>query len=159
MHPIRLTAILTLCTSLISCSLTYRDTIVSDPKYNPHRSSPEFKGRSIVDFDMTTLPNAGAYYQFVFSEDRQTINNITSLLSDLYSRGFEISHAWHYPGGTCRPIGANYETGTIYRQSLVLHLHQPDEGLMTYFKFRQIPKPKTFTCPYFIVEYTPSIQN
>jgi hypothetical protein len=144
----------TMCLT-IGCSLTYRGTRVADPRYNPHRTSPQFALRIINGFDCSVLPDSGGYYTLRTEGETAQPNNPESLLEDLYSRGFEIGRAWYHPGGSCRPPGSTGEGATIYRGFFIVHLEQLDDRLVQYFKFVRIPRPKQFSCEYSVGEFYP----
>ena len=139
--------------SLAGCSLSYRETVSSNPSYNPHREARQFIGRGRVYIDPTTMPDSGFYYMYEFSEDHRLVAHVDQMLSDLYSRGFDILVAWYRGESSgCAPPGSLMSTGTIYGPEFILLVGRSDPGLVT-FRFRKMTSTPTFVCPYSVTEY------
>jgi hypothetical protein len=139
---------------LAGCALTYRDTVSSDPRYNPHRRAVPFTFNRVEYLDLDTMPDSGFYYSFLFSQDQSTITHVEEMLSDLYSRGFQITVAWYREPDACRPPEDRSISPTFYRAQFVIHLSDRDEGIEK-FKFTEVGHPRAWFCPYFVAEYRP----
>ena len=139
--------------SIAGCSLTYRGTRSSDPRYDPHREAPQINARGLDYLDPATMPDSGFYFTYQFSQDHKSIANVESMLSDLYSRGFDILIAWYrQETNGCNPPGSTFTTTTIYRPQFFILVGKSDPGLAR-FRFREIATVPKF-CPYSITEYT-----
>jgi hypothetical protein len=96
------------------------------------------------------LPPDGAYYILRGESGSKKLNNPKLMIEDLYSRGFEISHAWY------RPTASVANSNTLVDWFLLLHLTNPDAGIERYFKFRQISNPRSFVGIDLVTEYRPA---
>jgi hypothetical protein len=89
-----LCAILTGCYTQVDRSADY------SASYMPHRAAPRFVSKT----GPLVLPDTGFYYAYKFVSYDDEIRGVDLMLSDLYSRGFDILMAWYSAGGT-RPPG------------------------------------------------------
>jgi hypothetical protein len=134
--------------SLQGCHLTYRDTPASDPNYDPHRPAPTFRGRIVQEIVRPVDPDSGAYYALPPVDGRIDVVHPKAMLEDLYTRGFDITHAWFRQTGACK------NTDTIYPGVFILRLARADSGLERWFHFSPIPGPSNYRCDFGIQEFS-----
>jgi hypothetical protein len=98
--------------------------------YLPHRSAPVYRETLVNPEDEQDYPNSGSYYSFRLPSAAEPIDHIDLMLSDLYSRGFNVTRAWYR-----RPSSHNR---TIISALLVVHLSERNPD-MDRFNFEEMP--------------------
>lgn len=135
------------------CALTYRDTLSSDPRYNPHRAAPTFKMMRTVTYDPIPSSDSGAFYIMQSDGDNPLPSKPITMIQDLYTRGFDITHVWILERWDCdRPRSNRMTTGTIYYPFLLIHMGHPDEAIVSHFKFHPVSRRGSLACPHYVRE-------
>jgi hypothetical protein len=101
----------------------------SSAPYLPHRASPTFH----VFLATVAFVDSGSYYAYQFSDFGDRIEHVELMLSDLYSRGFNITRAWYSEGGS--------HNRTMVMPFFVINLADRNPE-MERFNFRPIATPK-----------------
>ena len=149
---ISISLIMPLVSLLCGCHPRYLGRTVEDDHYNPHRPKPEV---SVSTYDRITsapMPQTGAYYELMFAA-LQELDNPDDILKDLYTRGFEITHAWYRPAGACYGPSGDRSVGNPLPPFFIINMTVPDDGLTKWFPFREITRPENLPCPYYVREY------
>jgi hypothetical protein len=132
----RLCLLLIVTFQVFGCALTYRDTVASDPRYNPHRPEQAFTGVGPGRRDSLGILDGGAFYVKRFAGAMPPPNNLLAMIRDLYTRGFEITHAWILYDWNCTHLWPESRESDYDRHPfLVVHLAIPDDNLVRLFKF------------------------
>jgi hypothetical protein len=105
----------------------------SSAPYLPHRNAPIYRAYSVNSEDEGDFPVFGSYYRLRFMSDTQPIEHIDMMLSDLYSRGFNVTGAWYRSPGS--------HNRTLISAQLVIHLSERNPE-MERFNFEEIPPPR-----------------
>jgi hypothetical protein len=101
--------------------------------YLPHRNAPIYRAYLVTSGDEAEYPISGSYYRFKIMSAIEPIEHIDLMLSDLYSRGFNVTRAWYRPPGS--------HNRTIISALLVIHLSERNLD-MERFNFEEIPPLK-----------------
>ena len=105
----------------------------SSAPYLSHRNAPLYRAYSVNSGDEVDYPSSGSYYRFKFMSATDPIEHIDLMLSDLYSRGFNVTRAWYRSPGS--------RNRTIISALLVIHLSERNPD-MERFNFQEIPALK-----------------
>ena len=136
------------------CSLTYRGTVSSDARYNPHRAALPFKAVRTIAATPTPGLDSGAFYIMQSDGDNPLPSKPMAMIQDLYTRGFDITHVWILDIRGCDTTGRSYRmtTATIYHPFLMIHLEHSDEAILR-FKFHETtPRREFLGCPHYVRE-------
>ncbi len=113
--------------------LTGCHTQIQKPPYLPHRSAHTYRAIPVRSNDEIDYPSSGFYYRLKFMSSTQPIEHIDLMLSDLYSRGFNVTQAWYRS-----PTSHNR---TIISAFLVIRLSERNPD-MERFNFEEIQTPR-----------------
>lgn len=108
-------------------------TQIQKPPYLPHRNPHTYRAIPVSSTDEIEYPSSGSYYRLKTMSSTQPIEQIDLMLSDLDSRGFNVTQAWYRS-----PTSHNR---TITPALLVIHLSERNPD-MERFNFEEIPTPR-----------------
>ena len=124
--------VLFLLPMLLPACYTQIDRSTDALPFLPTRTAPEFHAILPEPSGQVVFPDSGYYYELDFPDFPDASDDVPGILSDLYSRGFNITRAWFRPRGM--------RGSTVISQLLILNLsNRYDEYYR--FGFRPIPAP------------------